>query len=78
VYLPRIQSEKQVQLNDAQMDELLIQHAIDPMLLRTDNYQAFIDARRLKLSQLVAEAMGKPVNTHTSAYDGIDDDTDAS
>jgi hypothetical protein len=78
VYLSRIQSEKQVQLNDAQMNELLMQHAINPMLLRTDNYQAFIDDRRLKLSQLVAEAMGKPVNTHTSAFDGIDDDTDAS
>jgi hypothetical protein len=74
VYLPRIQSEKQVQLNDFQMDELLMQHAINPIHLRTDNYQAFIDDRRTKLSQLVAEAMGKPVNTLSNTYDGIDDD----
>ena len=62
VYLPRIQAEKQVQLNDEHMNELLKSHAIDPELLRSDDFNAFVADRRRRLSDLISRAMGKPVN----------------
>ena len=62
VYLPRIQSEKNVQLADAEMDTLLASHALDPALLRADDFEAFIADRRRRLSGLISGAMGKPVN----------------
>jgi hypothetical protein len=62
VYLPRIQSEKQVQLNDLQMNELLESHAANPDLLRSDDFNAFVADRRRRLSELISRAMGKPVN----------------
>ncbi|MAT40099.1 MAG: hypothetical protein CL946_10905 [Ectothiorhodospiraceae bacterium] len=62
VYLPRIQAEKQVQLNNEQMDELLASHAINPDPLRTDDFDGFIEDRRKRLAALISKAMGKPVN----------------
>jgi hypothetical protein len=61
-YLPRIQAEKQVQLRDPEMDKLLSSHALDPSLLRADDFDGFIADRRRKLSKLISDAMGKPVN----------------
>ncbi len=60
-YLPRIQSEKQVQLDDAGMDELLASHALSPRLLRQDAFDDFLEDRRKRLSRLVETAMGKSV-----------------
>ena len=60
-YLPRIQSEKQVALNDTEMDELLDSHALAPHLLRKDAFDEFVEDRRRRLSRLVEVAMGKPV-----------------
>lgn len=60
-YLPRIQQEKQVQLTDAAMDELLASHALAPDLLRADAFDAFLEDRRVRLSRLVERAMGKAV-----------------
>ena len=60
-YLPRIQREKQVQLDDAAMDELLASHALSPALLRQDAFDDFLEDRRRQLSRLVETAMGKPV-----------------
>lgn len=62
VYLPRLQAEKQVQLTDEEMNNLLTSHALNPDLLRADNYKAFIEDRRVKLSKLIAAAMGKQVS----------------
>ncbi|RMD64858.1 DUF262 domain-containing protein [Candidatus Parcubacteria bacterium] len=61
VYLPRIQRHKQVQLSDEEMNELLASHALDPVLLRQDAFDAFLEDRRWRLSRLIAQAMGKPV-----------------
>ncbi len=61
VYLPRIQQEKNVQLNNQQMDELLQSHALSPELLRKDDFDGFIEDRRQRLLQLISKAMGKPV-----------------
>ncbi|MDT8320789.1 MAG: DUF262 domain-containing protein [Xanthomonadales bacterium] len=60
-YLPLIQQEKQVQLNDGAMDELLASHALSPGLLRQDAFDNFVEDRRRRLSRLVETAMGKPV-----------------
>lgn len=61
VYLSRIQNEKQVQLDDEAMDELLASHALSPTLLRQDSFDDFIEDRRERLNRLVEKAMGKPV-----------------
>jgi len=60
-YLPRIQSEKQVALDDDGMDKLLSSHALSPELLRADSFDGFLEDRRRQLSGLVEKAMGKPV-----------------
>jgi hypothetical protein len=61
VYLPRIQSEKQVGLSVKEMDALLASHALSPELLRSDDFDQFIEDRRNQLVRLVERAMGKPV-----------------
>jgi hypothetical protein len=60
-YLPRIQQEKQVELGDAEMDQLLASHALSPELLRQDAFDDFLEDRRKRLGHLVERAMGKPV-----------------
>jgi hypothetical protein len=68
-YLPRIQSEKQVALRDAEMDRLLSSHALSPELLRSDAFTDFVEDRRQRLSRLVEHAMGKPVSQVAEAAD---------
>lgn len=63
VYIPRLQAEKNVQLTAEEMSEILGSHALDPNLLRADDYSAFINDRRKRLSKLVSSAMGKPIGT---------------
>jgi hypothetical protein len=63
VYLKRIQYEKQVQLNDDEMDVLLASHAIDPVFLREDDFAGFIADRSKRLCYLIEHAMGKPVTS---------------
>lgn len=60
-YIPRIQKEKQVALDDTQMDELLASHALSPSLLRSDNFDDFLEDRRRRLVALIEKAMGKQV-----------------
>jgi hypothetical protein len=66
-YLPRIQCEKQVELNDEEMNILLASHALSPALLRADDFARFVEDRRRQLVRLVEKAMGKPV---TQAWEG--------
>lgn len=61
-YLPKIQKEKHVSLSDSEMDELLASHSLSPGLLRRDEFYKFLENRRSLLSELIEEAMGKPVN----------------
>lgn len=61
-YIPRIQNEKQVALADDVMDDLLASHALDPALLRSDDFDRFIEDRRRRLVALIEGAMGKQVN----------------
>ena len=62
VYIERLQREKNVGLEPAQMDSLLESHALSAALLRDDDFDAFLKHRREQLSQLVERAMGKPVS----------------
>lgn len=62
VYIDRIQREKQVQLTDEEMNALLSSHAIDPALLRSDEFEKFIEDRRSRLSRLIEQVMGKPMS----------------
>lgn len=75
-YLQKIQSERQVQLDDEGMDSLLASHAIDPKILRSDDYDAFIADRRNRLCKLIESAMGKPVSMQPvpSGYEENGDD----
>lgn len=61
MYLPRIQNEKQVQLNDEKMDAILESHALSPQLLRQDDFERFIEDRRKRLLKLIEKAMGKRI-----------------
>lgn len=72
-YLPRIQGEKQVGLQDADMDVLLGSHALSPALLRQDAFAAFLEDRRQRLSKLVEQAMGKPVSLVAEVADYSED-----
>jgi hypothetical protein len=62
VYIPRIQNEKQVGLTDDAMNDLLVSHALEPTLLRNDDFEHFIEDRRRRLVALIESAMGKRVN----------------
>ena len=68
-YLARIQQEKQVLMNNAEMDELLASHALSPDLLRRDEFDSFLEDRRRRLSTLVEQALGKRVNQSPDAED---------
>ena len=70
-YVPRLQGEKEVALNDSEMDELLASHALAPDLLRRNAFEDFAEDRRRRLSRLVEVAMGKPVVhvSETADYD---------
>ncbi len=61
-YIPRIQTEKQVGLAGDAMDALLASHALEPALLRSDDFDRFIEDRRRRLVALIERAMGKQVN----------------
>jgi hypothetical protein len=61
-YVPRIQTEKQVGLADDAMDALLASHALEPALLRSNDFDRFIEDRRRRLAALIERAMGKRVS----------------
>ena len=49
-------------LADDAMDDLLASHALEPALLRDDDFERFIEHRRRRLVALIERAMGKQVN----------------
>ena len=60
-YIQQLQAHKSVQLSDGEMDELLATHCLDPALLRGDDYDGFVEARRNALVGHISNVMGKPV-----------------
>lgn len=59
-YLAAIEKGKSV--TPTRLDEILATHAIEPSLLRGDDFDAFLRARATRLLDLIADAMGKPVS----------------
>jgi hypothetical protein len=78
VHLQRLQAEKQVQLTDEQMNEILVSHALNPNLLRADKYYEFIADRRTRLSQIVSTAMGKQISTIPEGGEYVQNDEEDS
>lgn len=58
-YLAQLQAEPQVKFTDAEMDEILRSHVIDPALLRADSFEEFYAARKAALLAIVERAMDK-------------------
>lgn len=76
-YLAQIQAEPQVKLTDAEMDDILTSHVIDPALLRADAFKEFYTARRAALLALVERAMGKASAESASVAEDENDEEDA-
>ena len=58
-YLRRI--ERRHDMSSEAVDDILRTHLIEPEHLRNDDFEAFFNARIEALSDIVSEAMGKPV-----------------
>lgn len=69
-YLRKLQEHKQVQLSDDAMNSLVATHRIAPATLRADDFDAFYQARKAALLNLIAQAMGKAV----VVGEGVNDD----
>ena len=55
----KIEQEQGISASD--LDDILRTHLIDPKHLRNDDFDAFMAARTTALTELIADAMGKPV-----------------
>ena len=60
-YLAQLQTDENVQLDDLAMDGILESHLIDPIAMRTDNFQVFFDHRFQALLNIISKAMGKKI-----------------
>lgn len=64
--------ERHAQVSPEALDALLRTHAVDPGALRTDDFDAFFDARREALCRLIEGAMGKTVQRDLSEGDATE------
>jgi hypothetical protein len=62
-YLQKIQHHRQVQLSDAEMDNIVESHLISAATLRSDNFDTFYEARKNALLALIERVMGKHLLT---------------
>jgi hypothetical protein len=58
-YLRRIQDDAQVGIDDANMDNILDTHLVDPGAFRSDDFVQFMHLRSIRLVELIYDAMGK-------------------
>lgn len=61
-YLAALQNHKQVKLNNAGMDDILTSHYIKSSALRSNDFQAFFEARKESLLAIVEKAIGKTID----------------
>ncbi|BBF87670.1 hypothetical protein DLM_4096 [Aquitalea magnusonii] len=71
IYLGKIQQHEHVKIDDKEMDVILSTHAINPALLRSDDFYGFYSARKQALLELIGHAMGKTL-LHVEAEQAID------
>ncbi len=69
-YLAKLQKHEQVKMDDAAMDGILQTHAIEPGLLRSDDFHGFYATRKQALLVLIGHAMGKTVQQTESNAPG--------
>ena len=60
-YLRKLQQHDHVQLDDEEMDAIVETHALSAHLLRTDDFEAFVEDRRTRILHLVERVMGKAI-----------------
>ncbi|OFL93913.1 DUF262 domain-containing protein [Corynebacterium sp. HMSC055D05] len=65
--------ERTAKIAEAELDELLRPHLVDPQALRSDDFESFFATRREALCQLVESAIGKPVPRDVSAGQSEED-----
>jgi hypothetical protein len=73
------QIEKVAKISPDKMEKILESHFIDPSLLRADKFDAFYQARKTALLELIAKVMGKsllPVGTEQPVEDSDEDEDD--
>ena len=58
-----------------QLDNYLQSHLIDPALLRSNNFEAFMEDRQKRLLALIEQAMGKAAYSGTIQEEGEDSET---
>jgi hypothetical protein len=77
-YLAAIQSHKQVKLSDDGMNTILGSHCSDTKALRTDDFDAFFEARKEALLNLVEQTTGKSIDrVNQGAVPDLDNNEDA-
>jgi len=77
IYVPKIVEEADV--SDSEFDALLGEHFVNPITLRTANFDEFFEARFQSICDIVSRAMGKEVIKNASDFDpsgftDLDDD----
>lgn len=77
VYLEKLRTHPQVAISESEQDAILRTHLITPELLRSDNFESFYEDRKARLSALISEAMGRPIDQVAPILDdGYEDDDD--
>lgn len=77
LYVAQIQGHAQVQITSDEMNDILKTHLIDPLALRSDDFQAFYNSRKQSLIKLIEAATGKailPAGTEAPPEDEEDDE----
>lgn len=71
IYLPNIQNKAGI--SEADLDDILRSHVIDPATLRADNFDAFFQTRSKALLDRIEKAMGKSLNSGVAETDESED-----
>lgn len=72
-YLAYLQTHKNVMLDDADMDAILRTHLIDPQILRSNDFKAFMETRKQALLTKIEAVMGKAVENVASSITSDED-----
>lgn len=75
-YLAQLQNHVSVMLTGQGMDALLRTHLLDTVTLRANDFDGFIEARRVLMVKLISEAMGKELIATNEAVADDDEEGD--
>jgi hypothetical protein len=57
-------------VNDAEFEEILMSHVVDPHHMYGDDFYGFFNQRKESIHQKIEEAMGKKINREQQKTDG--------